>query len=115
LNDSLKKYGADVRWTLYPNQGHFVWGTHWQEPDFVSYMNDLHKANPLVYFQRNLFCPDSPTAAKMGLTAGFFAYEWQRNTGSGYTTIGGATGNEYTATIYGTYRVRFKRTASSDW
>ncbi len=91
--DSLLNRGADVRWTLYPSLGHFVWNNHWQEPDFVPYMNDMHKANPLVFFQRNLFCPDSPTNARLGITAGFFAYEWQRNTGSGYVTIGGATSN----------------------
>lgn len=115
MYDSLKNRGADVAWTLYPNQGHFVWYSHWQESGFVPYMNDMHKANPLVYFQRNLFCPDSPTNARLGVSAGFFAYEWQRNTGSGYVTIAGATANEYTATIYGTYRMRFKRTSTSDW
>ncbi|HYF33165.1 MAG TPA: PA14 domain-containing protein [Chitinophagaceae bacterium] len=112
-HDSLKNRGADVRWTLYPSLGHFVWNNHWQEADFVPYMNDIHKANPLVFFQRNLFCPDSPTNARLGISPGFFEYEWQVNTGSGYTTIAGATSNEYTATSYGTYRVRFKRTSTS--
>jgi large repetitive protein len=113
--DSLRTKGADVKWTLYPGLGHGIWYNHWQEADYVSYMNDVHKANPLVYFQRNEFCPDSPTAARMGLTPGFFAYEWAVNTGSGYTTIPGATGNEYTGTVYGTYRARFKRTATANW
>lgn len=113
--DSLVGRGADVQWTLYPDQGHFCWYSHWQEANFVTYMNDMHKANPLVYFQRNLFCPDSPTNARLGISAGFVAYEWQRNTGSGFVTIAGATSNEYIATIYGTYRVRFKRTASGNW
>jgi large repetitive protein len=113
--DSLRNRGADIRWSLYPNQGHFVWGTHWQEVDFIPFMNDMHKANPLVYFQRNLFCPDSAINARMGISPGFFAYEWAVNTGSGYNNIPGATSNEYTATAYGTYRVRFKRTSTGDW
>jgi large repetitive protein len=115
MYDSLNNRGADVIWTLYPNQGHFVWYTHWFEAGFVPYMNDMHKANPLVYFQQNLFCPDSPTNARLGISAGFFAYEWQVNTGSGYTNIPGATSNEYVATSYGTYRVRFKRISTGDW
>ncbi|MGB8194872.1 MAG: PA14 domain-containing protein [Chitinophagaceae bacterium] len=116
--DSIRNRGGDIRWTLYPDQGHFVWYSHWLEADFVPWMNDMHKANPLVYFQRNLFCPDSPTNARLGISAGMFSYEWAVNTGSGYTTIPGATSNEYIATSYGTYRVRFKRTATSafsDW
>jgi large repetitive protein len=113
--DSLKNRGADVAWTLYPNQGHFVWYTHWQEAAFVPYMNDMHKANPLVYFQQNLFCPDSPTNARLGISAGFVEYEWQVNTGSGYNNIPGATSNEYIATSYGTYRVRFRRVAGGPW
>lgn len=115
LYDSLKAHGADITWTLYPDRGHYIWISHWFEPGYVEYMNDMHKANPLVYFQRNQFCPDEPIAAKMGISPGMFAYEWQRNTGSGYVTIAGATSNEYTATAYGTYRLRFRRTATGPW
>ncbi|HEY0679687.1 MAG TPA: PA14 domain-containing protein, partial [Chitinophagaceae bacterium] len=115
MYDSLKNRGADVKWTLYPDRGHYIWISHWFEPGYDEYINDMHKANPLVFFQRNLFCPDSPTITKMGLSPGFFAYEWQVNTGAGYTNIAGATLNEYTATAYGTYRVRFKRSSTASW
>ncbi|HYE53263.1 MAG TPA: PA14 domain-containing protein, partial [Chitinophagaceae bacterium] len=115
LYDSLKAHGADIKWTLYPDRGHYIWISHWFEPGFEEYMNDMHKANPLVFFQRSEFCPDEPVNARMGISPGFVAYEWQVNTGSGYTNIPGATSNEYTATSYGTYRVRFKRTLAGAW
>src|SRR6185369_2808786 len=78
---------------------------------FMQFMNESHKANPLVYFQHNQFCPDSAVNARLGITAGFFAYEWSKDG----VTIGGATSNEYIATSIGTYRVRFKRTSTSNW
>jgi large repetitive protein len=113
--DSLKNRGADIKWTLYPDRGHYIWISHWFEPGYVEYMNDLHKANPLVYFQKNLFCPDETVSARLGISPGFVAYEWAVNTGSGFTTIPGATSNEYVATAYGMYRVRFKRTSGGEW
>src|SRR2546421_3834323 len=111
VSTTIANAGADIRWTMYPNLGHAVWDTHWQEPDFVAYMNDMHKANPLVYFQHNQFCPDSLVNARLGITAGFAQYEWSKDG----ITIPGATSNEYVPTAFGTYRVRFKRTPTSNW
>ncbi len=123
----MKDIGADIRYTLYPERGHSVWYQHWREPDFVDAMNDAHKANPLVFFQRSEFCREEDVNAKLGITAGFFAYEWQRDGVTIATATNGAnvitdplpvssfTGNEITVRLYGTYRVRFKRTATSDW
>lgn len=125
--NSVKNAGADIRYTLYPDLGHAVWTTHWNEPDFVPFMNDMHKANPLVYFQRYDFCPDSLINARVGITAGFFAYEWQRdgvtiatstngiNTIVNGSSITSFTGNELVVRSYGSYRVRFRRTSTSDW
>lgn len=125
--DKYKKLGMDIRHTLFQDQGHSVWNSHWRQTGFVEYMNDLHKANPMVYFQRNEFCKDSPIAAKMGITAGFYAYEWQRDgiviatrTNGTNTVVNGAsissfTGNEIVVKLHGTYRVRFKRSASAEW
>ncbi|MBC7848757.1 MAG: fibronectin type III domain-containing protein [Chitinophagaceae bacterium] len=125
--DGLKNIGADIRWTLYPTLGHFVWDTHWSDAGFLPYMNDMHKANPLVYFQRYDYCPDSAINARLGITAGFYAYEWQRNGATIATRINGVntvidgssiiqfTGNEVRVNAFGTYRVRFKRSATSDW
>lgn len=123
----LKEIGADVRYTIFPDRGHSVWYQHWREPDFVAAMNDVHKANPLVFFQRSEFCNEADVNAKLGLTAGFYAYEWQRDgetiatATNGVTTIVNDasivsyTGNEITVKLYGTYRARFKRTNTSEW
>ncbi|WP_315815203.1 hypothetical protein [Paraflavitalea speifideaquila] len=48
------------------------------EPGFKEFMNTAHKANPLIFFQRNEFCPDSVINVKLGITPGFVAYEWKR-------------------------------------
>lgn len=125
--NGVKNAGADIKWTLYAGMGHAVWDTHWKEAGFVPFMNDVHKANPLVYFQRYDFCPDSPINTKIGITAGFYAYEWQKDGITIATYTNGTTniidgssiidyvGNDITVKAFGTYRVRFKRTATSDW
>lgn len=123
----LKEIGADIRYTQYPELGHSVWYTHWREPDYPAAMNDMHKANPLVFFQRNEFCANEVISAKLGITQGFYAYEWQRDgvtiatrTGTTNTILSSAhvssfTGNEIVVKSYGSYRVRFKRTAAAEW
>ena len=123
----MKEIGADIRYTLYEDLGHSVWYTHWREPDYAAAMNDMHKANPLVFFQHNEFCENEAINAKLGITQGFYAYEWQRENETIATRTNGVntivlpqyvtsfTGNEITVKAFGTYRVRFKRSASSDW
>ena len=123
----MKEIGADIRYTQYPDLGHAVWYNHWREPDFVPFMNDNHKANPLVYFQRYEYCSGQTISARIGVTQGFYAYEWQKDgvtiatrTNGVNTIVNGAsiisfTGNEITVRSFGTYRVRFKRTSSAAW
>lgn len=125
--NNIRNIGGDIRFTLYPNAGHGMWGTHWSEKDFVPFMNDLHKANPMVYFQRNEFCPEDNIEARMGVTAGFHSYEWQKDGETIATRINGVNtivngasilnfaGNEITVRQFGTYRVRIRRTAAGDW
>ncbi|MFM9909916.1 MAG: fibronectin type III domain-containing protein [Chitinophagaceae bacterium] len=125
--NGVKNLGGDIQWTLYPDLGHFTWTTHWAEPNFVPYMNDMHKANPLVYFQRYDYCPDSVINARIGITAGFYEYQWQKdgvtiatrvngvNTIINGTSINSYTGNEVTVNAFGTYRVRFRRSATSNF
>ncbi len=124
----LRDAGANIRYTLYPDLGHSVWTTHWNEPDFLPFMNAAHKANPLVFFGRDEFCPGDPISVKLGITDGFYAYEWQKDGVTIATTtnttvdniVDGTSiinyvGNEITVNSFGTYSVRFKRTASSNW
>ncbi len=123
----MEQVGADIRYTVYPELGHYVWGTHWNEPGYNAYMNDVHKANPLIFFQRDAFCANETINAKLGISKGYYAYEWQKDgvviataTGAANTIVQPAsvslyTGNDITVKQFGTYRVRFKRTAAGNW
>lgn len=106
-----KSLGGNIRQTFYPNSGHGVWNTFWAEPDYFPTLSTYHKANPLVYYGRSEFCPNDAVSVDLGLQAGFNAYEWQKNG----VTIPGATSATLHVTTYGTYRARFKRTATSAW
>src|SRR5688500_16273833 len=70
----MKDIGADIRYTQYADLGHAVWSRHWAEPDYVAAMNDMHKANPLIFFGQSDFCAGQTINAKIGITAGFYAY-----------------------------------------
>ena len=107
----LKTKGGDVRYSYFPNLGHLTWSEQWAEPYLVPYWNSAHKANPLVFFQKTAFPNEGSVNAKLGISAGFAAYQWQKNA----VDIPGATSNEYTATSSGSYRVRFKRSAVGNW
>ncbi|HRE50457.1 MAG TPA: PA14 domain-containing protein [Flavitalea sp.] len=123
----MKQIGADIRYTMYPTRGHSMWYQHWREPDFVPALNDVHKANPLIFFQHGEFCPGELIDAKLGITPGFYAYEWEKDGALIATRLNGVntildngsvisfTGNEINVKAYGVYRVRFKRSASSQW
>ncbi len=123
----MQEVGADIRYTLYPSLGHGVWTNHWNEPDFVPAMNDMHKANPLVFFQKYEFCAGEAINVKIGISAGYYAYEWQKDnvtiatrTGTTNTTLNSSVvitnaGNDITVKQFGTYRVRFKRSAAGAW
>jgi hypothetical protein len=125
--NQVSNLGGNIKYTLYPDNGHSIWNKHWNEPGFVAYMNAAHKANPLVFFQQDKFCADANIAAHLGITQGFYAYEWQRNgvpiatkvnttvTVNNSTYVQSFTGNEITVKALGTYRVRFRRTSSSGW
>lgn len=103
--------GGSIIYDFFPNDDHHTWYDQWARPYFNSQLNTAHKANPLVYWQRNVLCPDSVINVRMGLTAGFYAYQWDSNG----VVIPGATASEFYAKGYGTYRARFQRTATSDW
>ncbi|HLA53210.1 MAG TPA: hypothetical protein VK618_07890, partial [Flavitalea sp.] len=123
----VRNLGGNIRQSLYPDLGHSSWNRHWAEPDFIPFMNDMHKANPLVFFQRYEFCPDSAINVKIGITPGFYGYEWEkdgvliaRRTGTVNTIVNGTsiisyTGNDITVRSLGTYRVRFQRVLNGPW
>jgi predicted esterase len=124
--NAFKSKGGDIKSSVY-NVGHTSWDFQWKELDLVKYWKNAHKANPIVFFQKNQIHPDSPINSRMGISAGFYAYEWQRDgitiaTGTNgansildATTVISNTGNEITVRKYGVYSARFKRTSSSPW
>ncbi len=129
--------GGNMRRTMYPDLGHSCWDRHWAEADFLPFMNATHKANPLIFFNRFEFCPDSVVNVKIGITAGFYDYEWQKDGVNIVTSYGvgspannnknttnlnssvvgaiSAGGNEITVKTFGTYRVRFRRIPGGPW
>jgi large repetitive protein len=111
LINSYKNLGGNIQQAYFPDQGHGVWNSFWTDPRYWTFVNAQHKANPLVFFQHNKFCPGETVDAKLGLQAGFYAYEWDKDG----VTISGQTTNQLTVTSYGTYRGRFKRTATGQW
>ncbi|HSC37878.1 MAG TPA: alpha/beta hydrolase-fold protein, partial [Chitinophagaceae bacterium] len=120
--DNMHNMGANWVQQFYSTQGHAIWTYQWTVQDIngvplmYNYWNSAHKAQPLVYFGQTQFCAGTPVSAKLGITAGFYAYQWQMSTGGGaFADIPGGIANTYTATQAGTYRVHFKRTSTSDW
>jgi len=109
--------GGNIYQSYFVKDGHSTWTDMWNlknvSGSYITdvYWNAAHKAQPLVYYQHQQFCTGAPISARMGISAGYYAYEWQLN-GS---TIAGATSNEYTATVAGQYRVRFMRIAGGSW
>lgn len=114
---SFRNAGGNLYRTFFAANNHNTWTDMWNQKNpagaFITttYWNAAHKAQPLVYFQNQQFCSTGPIAARMGISDGYFAYEWQRDG----VTIPGATDNEYIATVAGQYRVRFMRVSGGDW
>ena len=117
FNVAFRNAGGNVYQNFYVTNGHNTWTDMWNMKNTAgvyistSYWNSAHKAQPLTYFNNQQFCSGGPISARMGITAGFFAYEWQKDG----ATIAGATSNEYTATAAGQYRVRFMRVSGGTW
>jgi predicted esterase len=119
--NGMRDLGGDTYQNYYATTGHFSWNKMWNQTDvtgkliLTDYWNRAHKAQPIVFFGNTQFCADAPISVKMGITPGYGAYQWQKNTNGTYVTISGATGNEYTATEIGSYRVRFQAVAGGAW
>jgi predicted peptidase/lysophospholipase L1-like esterase/chitodextrinase len=107
--DKLKAGGGLPRYTVYPNLGHGVWGTAYQEPDFFSWMLKQNKRNIHVLYGDTTLCSTNGNGVKLALSTGFLAYQWELDG----VVISGATTSTYTATQPGTYRARFSRISAS--
>ena len=123
----LTSKGGNVRQDYYPDIAHPTWGPMYDPNVVLPYWQTAHKANPVVFFGRTQFDQDAVISDRMGLTAGFYQYEWQRNGVTIASAINGVktvndpavissfNENEITVRAYGTYRVRFKRTPTASW
>lgn len=105
----LKAAGGTPRYKIYPNAGHGIWGNAYNEPDFFTWMLRQNKANVQVLFGDSTICGTNGAGVQMALSAGFLAYQWEKDG----VAIPGATGPNYTATVPGTYRARFSRVSAS--
>ncbi|HTL10515.1 MAG TPA: hypothetical protein VL307_19705, partial [Chitinophagaceae bacterium] len=121
VHDQFNAKGGNFFLTYYPTAGHYTWDAQWAQRTIngqsmlTDYWNRASKAQPLLYYQNNTFCNTDPVRATMGVTPGFFAYEWQRDDGNGFSNITGAGANVFTATAPGRYRARYKATATAEW
>lgn len=106
-NDLVKKIraeGANVRYLYFPNHGHNVWDDTHKQAGFFPFFMERNKTDIHVFYGQTAFCEDDDINVKLGLTAGFEGYEWQKD---GVTINTGV--NEITVTGEGYYRARFMR------
>jgi predicted esterase len=98
-----KKFG-DIRYTLYPLNGHDTWNSAYSEPDFFSWFLSKSKTDIHIWGPDSTICAGS--GVRLSVSPGFDQYEWSN----------GATTNEIFATTLDTYRVRIRKgTLWSDW
>ncbi|MBE7170905.1 MAG: T9SS type A sorting domain-containing protein [Williamsia sp.] len=120
--------GGNIRQDYYPDLAHPTWGPMYNPTIVLPYWQTAHKANPVVFFGRTQFDQDTAVVNdRLGITPGFYQYEWQRNGVTIASAINGVKTvndpsvisnydvNEITVKAYGSYRVRFKRTSSAAW
>ncbi|MET0464601.1 MAG: fibronectin type III domain-containing protein [Chitinophagaceae bacterium] len=110
--NAYKNAGADMNYTLFPNEGHGCWYSAWTQPTFMSYISKANKTNPWPLNGRFEYCPGETINQVIGVTPGFTSYEWRRNG----VLLSGQNGNEITATDLGVYSCRILRGSTwSDW
>lgn len=110
----FREAGANVRYSLYSNLGHGTWNTAYAEPDFFSWILAQNKSKLHVFYNNAAICGTTNQGVKLGLAAGFRAYQWEKDG----QVIADATGPEYIANEPGNYRARFARVANpseGDW
>ncbi|MEO5998455.1 MAG: alpha/beta hydrolase-fold protein, partial [Chitinophagaceae bacterium] len=111
FTDSFAAKGGKIRNSLFPMVEHNSWEFQWVQPYLLPAWQTAHKANPLIYYNRTKFISADVITARLGITGGFFQYQWQKDN----VDIPGAITNELFPSQFGTYRVRFKRYSYSVW
>jgi predicted esterase len=103
--DWFNNSGGHLEYFYLPTAGHSTWNTMYNRSDFFSWFLSHKKNKIFVRYKRNELCESDIVSVVMGLTPGFQAYEWRKNS----VLIPGATSYKITATEYGSYTARFQR------
>ena len=109
--DSLTNKGGKIKYSFFPTLGHNTWDDLWGDPALLPTWLSAHKANPVIFYNRSKFISASAITARIGISQGFYQYQWQKDN----LDLPGATSNEIFPNQFGTYRVRFKRSANVNW
>jgi chitodextrinase/lysophospholipase L1-like esterase len=117
--NSLVRYfeemGGSIELTYYDNLGHGTWNAAYGEDNFFPWIKSKDKSDIHVYFQDSTICASNGQGAKLGVSWGFQAYQWERDG----EIINGADSSVYFADIPGVYRCRFSRfeanPTEADW
>jgi len=109
LVNAYNNAGGNLKYTVYPNNGHNTWDKAWTEPDYFPFLMRAHVANPWVLTGKNQFCPGTTINATLGVVAGLQGYAWRKDG----VVIPGATSNTLNVTATGTYDCQVLR--GSTW
>jgi hypothetical protein len=110
--NAMNAVGANLKYQVFPNDAHNTWDDTWAQPDFWPFMNRAYSSNPWPLFGRSQFCPGDPVNITVGVTQGYQAYQWRKDS----VLINGATGNTIPVTQFGKYDCRVQKNGIwSDW
>jgi len=112
LVNAYNNAGGNLKYTVFPNDGHNTWDDAWKQTDYFPFMLRVYQSNPWVLTGKNQFCPSETINATLGVVAGLDGYQWRKDG----VVISGATTNTITATATGTYDCQVRRGSTwSQW
>lgn len=112
--DEFKHYNSKyLRYTLYEQSGHNIWGAAYREPDFFSWIMGHRKNRITADIQQGEDCSAEIQTAELHAPRHFKKYEWEKDG----NMLSGQTSYRLTTTEPGSYRMRFQRLNGkwSDW
>lgn len=108
--DVLQKFrnaGANVKYTIYADAGHVVWGRTFAEPDLYSWMLANSKSNIHVAHGKTELTP--AFTPRLELAEGYLAYQWEKDG----VILSNEVSNKLSVVAAGVYRARFSRKSAS--
>ncbi len=110
--NAMAAAGANYTDLNMTTQSHDTWDSTWQMAGFWPFLVNSYCSNPWTLFGRTQFCSADSINVRIGLAAGFQAYQWRKNG----VVISGATTDSIKVTTVGTYDARVERNGIwSDW